>query len=442
MSNQLDPFDELIKGQLQDYEVPFEAGAWESMSQKLDQVQPATATKGISLGTKLAAVAAIALVATTAIYFALAKETTPKVEVVEQTHKKQNHGETPFKTAIETPVSSTLKTNESQTDNVDATKTVNPTNGLDYDVQESSTSSPVEDPQTGAAVTSTPHLEPDKADKNVTEQTPDEVLPDVPETETIPSALPPLHFTANTSEVCVNGSIHFELENEIEEELVWFFGDGTFSSEKHPVHQFKKAGEFEVTVSRKDAPEQEERTGLTVRVNPNPEIKFSWQLSEQNAVPPVEFSNRTSHADQWLWTFGDGEKSTEDDPNHIYQQRGNYEVTLAATNDYGCSSSKTQTVQVQHLYNLFAPSAFTPNGDNRNDTWIPVALEVLDVPFTLTIFDRSGTPVYETQDVNRPWDGQDYNGNVVEGSYVWVLDIKEPSGSEDRYSNTVLLRAN
>ena len=45
----------------------------------------------------------------------------------------------------------------------------------------------------------------------------------------------------------------------------------------------------------------------------------------------ITFTNKSRNASTYLWTFGDGSTSIEKNPVHIYQNYGNYAVTLKAT---------------------------------------------------------------------------------------------------------------
>lgn len=54
----------------------------------------------------------------------------------------------------------------------------------------------------------------------------------------------------------------------------------------------------------------------------------------------VHFEN-LSRADNYLWLFGDGTSSTEENPTHFYTQSGSYDVTLIAYKDNACKSSDT-----------------------------------------------------------------------------------------------------
>lgn len=46
-------------------------------------------------------------------------------------------------------------------------------------------------------------------------------------------------------------------------------------------------------------------------------------------------SRSTSQVTQWLWDFGDGNQSTQENPTHTYTQAGNYNVTLTVTDQSG-----------------------------------------------------------------------------------------------------------
>ncbi len=92
--------------------------------------------------------------------------------------------------------------------------------------------------------------------------------------------------------------------------------------------------------------------------------------------------------------------------------------TLTATSDSGCVS--TDTVSVRRVASdLFITNVITPNNDGANDFWI-----VQNMPFTgcrVTIFNRWGTPVYESDNYANDWDGR-LNGEVLpEGTYYYVI---------------------
>ena len=56
------------------------------------------------------------------------------------------------------------------------------------------------------------------------------------------------------------------------------------------------------------------------------------------------------------------------------------------------------------------------------------------------VLDQNGKRVYETQEVNRPWDGRDMNGDIRYGStFVWICIVENQYGEEEVYKGTVTL---
>jgi len=61
-------------------------------------------------------------------------------------------------------------------------------------------------------------------------------------------------------------------------------------------------------------------------------------------------SRSTSQVTQWLWNFGDGNSSTEQSPEHTYAASGNYQVTLAVTDQSNDQDTFTRVLDVTDQY--------------------------------------------------------------------------------------------
>ena len=57
------------------------------------------------------------------------------------------------------------------------------------------------------------------------------------------------------------------------------------------------------------------------------------------------FANNSVGTDTYNWDFGDGEQSTEENPEHAYAVSGNYTITLIASNSW-CSAQTTETIDI------------------------------------------------------------------------------------------------
>ena len=76
---------------------------------------------------------------------------------------------------------------------------------------------------------------------------------------------------------------------------------------------------------------------VTVQQNTSPPVAaFTSNYVLGNCQNPVQFTDQSSNAPtSWLWNFGDGSTSTQQNPSHIYSTAGVFNVTLTATNSFG-----------------------------------------------------------------------------------------------------------
>jgi len=121
-------------------------------------------------------------------------------------------------------------------------------------------------------------------------------------------------------------------------------------------------------------------------------------------------------------------------------QPGTYEVTLY--NGFTCA---TQRVRVLNDCTpvIYAPNAFTPNGDGLNDTFqIIPSPEVQD--FTIVISNRWGEPVFKSDDKNFEWDGRLDGSLLPPGTYAYKMTfsstVDSSIGKQEQFGSITLLR--
>ncbi len=158
-----------------------------------------------------------------------------------------------------------------------------------------------------------------------------------------------------------------------------------------------------------------------VEVENLPQVDFTFtQLPDQQIV----FNNQTSGATQYYWEFGDGQTATDPDPTHSYDQSGFFEVQLTASGPNGCTDSTTQFVEVISDFYFYVPNAFTPNGDGKNETFGGKGRGFS--AYRLQVWNRWGGLVYETENVNRPWDGIIKDKPAPQGTYLYRIELQLP----------------
>ncbi|OJW81100.1 MAG: hypothetical protein BGO69_03290 [Bacteroidetes bacterium 46-16] len=112
--------------------------------------------------------------------------------------------------------------------------------------------------------------------------------------------------------------------------------------------------------------------------------------------------------------------------------------TVYAMNQYGgCRDSAT--VKVDYVNDQeFVPTAFTPNGDGKNDVFKLVNMRSQRL-LQFRVYDRWGNLVFQTTDANQGWDGT-YNGNVMDsGVFSYIIQVAFPDGSQKTYRGDVTL---
>lgn len=124
------------------------------------------------------------------------------------------------------------------------------------------------------------------------------------------------------------------------------FGDGTTSVLSDPTHIYPNDGTFTVQQNVTNIFGCSDSITVNIIVYPQPEAGF--MNSTVCAQDVVDFVDTTlGGPTYWEWDFGDGSAlDNTQDPTHIYNLGGTYDVTLIAGNSSGCLDTVTTTIDV------------------------------------------------------------------------------------------------
>jgi gliding motility-associated-like protein len=174
-------------------------------------------------------------------------------------------------------------------------------------------------------------------------------------------------------------------------------------------------------------------------IHPAPLANFEILTLNPQTGFPIVVNNSSENATEFNWTYGN-EQSNFENPEIIFNEHGAQQITLIATNEFGCTDTTSQFIQVENVVLLYVPTAFTPNGDADNNTFSPVigAGVKLDT-YRLYIFNRWGEIVYETTDIEAGWDGKNKNMDCPDGTYIWKIEFKASNSINEQHSGQVSL---
>jgi len=216
------------------------------------------------------------------------------------------------------------------------------------------------------------------------------------------------------------------------ESYSWDFGDKTNTTEKNPSHIYNLPGNYIVKLTVTNVAGQSMHNAL-ITVYEKPSAVFNVYPTEviKNSQVVV-FTDFSNNAVAWLWTFGDGNSSSEESPWHKYESEGTYNITLKVTSKDGCTDSskyKSPVVVDYKMGEIKFPNVFKwnesgPTGGYWEDGAIddnvfrPFFTNVIE--YKLQIFNRWGVLLYESYELNKGWDGYfDKSKLALEGVYVY-----------------------
>jgi gliding motility-associated-like protein len=99
--------------------------------------------------------------------------------------------------------------------------------------------------------------------------------------------------------------------------------------------------------------------------------------------------------------------------------------TLTGVNGYGCRDTAEATLEVHGDDGIFAPGAFSPNGDGLNDCYRLIVTGNI-ISFEFHIYNRWGQEVFTANNYNTCWDGK-INGEPQDlGTYYYFYKARSP----------------
>lgn len=170
----------------------------------------------------------------------------------------------------------------------------------------------------------------------------------------------------------------------------------------------------------------------------NPPLKLSNVTADQVVNYGQSVQLNADGADYYFWTPDDG---TLNNPNINHPVatplQPTYYVVHGMT-QFGCRDSAVVYVNVDFGMTEFIPSAFTPNGDGRNDVFRILNMKYQKL-LDFRVYNRWGQQIFQTTDVSKGWDGT-FNGTPQDmGVYNYVIIVARPDGTEKTYTGAVSL---
>ncbi len=206
-------------------------------------------------------------------------------------------------------------------------------------------------------------------------------------------------------------------------DYAWSFSDGSSANGSNVNPCFNSDGDVDVTLVVTDA------NGCTgsivaphlVHVWPVPSAGFTAPDVVIITDPPTRLMDESNGATAWSWEFGTLNGGSEPSPLFDPPGLGCFPVMQVVSNALGCIDTARAEICVEDEFALYAPNAFTPNGDGMNDAFGIISSVGSPSYFQLLIFDRWGGIIFSSSSPADAWEGK----NVPDGVYAWRVMLRD-----------------
>lgn len=420
--------EEIIKKSVEGHEIPYDAAAWEQMSKRLDQVMP---TKPASnLKWYLGGAAVIAAVSIGAILLS---------------NNSEDQKVTP--SVAKTSENKTTETTNQQIQSVDNNsaadvKGVQNNEFVQIDLNNVSTQNTGSNNQNTSSNSQNSGNNSGISQNNSNNSSGNTVdnQGNNPSTTQQTSNSSGQISIPKIENICIGESVKIQNKNEAPITLIQANGLITTIKPKSSLTFIgDEAGTYKIGVMK--GADFIEGDSFKVLEGPNAEFSIVEANTFDNGVPVVRVESGSTGSN-YNWSINGMKRDGKNAEFNLFE-KGNYSIVHEVTGSNGCSSSVARKVTIEEDYNLLAANAIRPNSSiGENTSFMPFALTVRDVEFTLIIVDASnGAVIFESSDATQGWDGTDKrNGQQVKRytPFAWKVVIKNPlPGERNEYRGTV-----
>jgi gliding motility-associated-like protein len=234
--------------------------------------------------------------------------------------------------------------------------------------------------------------------------------------------------------VCID---FFDLSTDNPTQWHWYFPGATpsYSYQQNPTHIcYTSDGLYDVSLVASNAFGSDsiyKFSFINVSSVPNAVINFDTTMHFGNSYQLLAGGGIT-----YQWYPPDGlDTTTTVDPIATPAYTTTYYCLI--TDATGCSTIRHLTVYIIRDNRIFIPNSFSPNGDGTNDLFRIRGNNIFSS--SLTVFDRWGEKVYESDGTDGGWDGN-YNGKKLNaGIFSYSAFIVFEDGKTTSQTGTVAL---
>lgn len=169
---------------------------------------------------------------------------------------------------------------------------------------------------------------------------------------------------------------------------------------------------------------------------------FNASLTNTGFPTQLVLTNFSTNTIKNYWVFSDvaGLAGKDSSLNTVknYTASGSYSVNVIALGAGGCNDTASYRFYISDSSGVTAPTIFTPNNDNVNDIFRPIARGISKM--NVWVYNRFGTIITSWDKVNGFWDGYTTSGEPCQdGVYFYVIEATGFDGRSYKLKNNLTL---
>ncbi len=145
----------------------------------------------------------------------------------------------------------------------------------------------------------------------------------------------------------------------------WDFGDSASSNMQSPTHQFTQSNMYNVRLIPTSDKGCADTITQVLTIYPLPDVNFIPNQYNGCIDLDIYFTNNTTitstNISSYIWNFGDGTTSSQQSPNHQFNNSGIYNIYLTATSDKGCVNTNDTAVVIEAYSLPVADFSYAPD---------------------------------------------------------------------------------
>ena len=160
--------------------------------------------------------------------------------------------------------------------------------------------------------------------------------------------LPIINISSDSNKACAYHIFNLTASSTDANVFSWDLGDSNSSSGAFVKHLYSQGGNYIIKVVAQTSSNCVDTAYKSIVVYPVPTANFDYTPKDTCSGPVlVHFTNKSTGANNFSWTFGNGNLSTYNNPETFYSGVGAYPIELICSNQFSCYDT------LHAIYNVY-----------------------------------------------------------------------------------------